>query len=268
MGFRVVPGQHLFAAHGYFAGTDEQRLADLNTMLADPQLQAIWFARGGYGTTRLLNRVRWAALTRHPKTLIGYSDLTALFARALRRKEQVCLHGPLVTELDEPSAFHGSSLRAALAGETIELPLPRRGVLHPGRAAGRLLGGNLTVLVHLLGTRYFPDLRNAVLFLEDVGEPAYRLDRSLTQLAMSGRLSGVRAILVGSFEPAPRDGSRRNDRPVRDLLTETFVPLGVPVVTGLRAGHVLHQRTLPLGGRAVVNTGTGRLRIEPVRAGR
>jgi len=261
LGYRVLLGDHVYARNGYLAGSDEERARDLNGMLENPDVRAVWFARGGYGSARLLDRVRWRALARSSKTLIGYSDVTALFAAALRQGVGVCLYGPVVTELGEPKAFHLPSLRRVLRGEPLTLKISRRQVLQPGKAAGRLLGGNLTVLVHLLGTRYAPDLRGAILFIEDAGESAYRLDRLLQHLSMSGSLKDVTGVLVGSFDSVGRHSFLR-DRPILDLLRETFLPLGVPVVMGLKAGHLPGKRTLPIGGLARLDTMAGKLEVK------
>lgn len=263
MGYEVVVGRSLTRQAGYLAGSDEERADDLNRFLQDPAIRAVWFARGGYGTARLLDRVDWEALARDPKLLVGYSDLTALFAAATKRPGQLCLYAPVVTELGDGDGYHAPSLRAALRGEPFSLPMSRGQVLAPGRAEGPLAGGNLTVLVHLLGTRYEPDLRGAVLFLEDTAEETYRLDRLLGHLRMAGALSRVAAVLLGSFEPKPTERAFPPDRPIEDVLAETFLPLGVPVVAGLRAGHVPGKWTLPIGGLARLDTEAGGLVLEP-----
>ena len=266
LGYRVVLGRHALDRDGYLAGSDEARASDLSTLIDDPDIRGIWFARGGYGSARLLDLVDWSGLARAPKTLIGYSDVTALFAAALARTRSLCLYGPVVTELADPEAYHLPSLRRVLRGQEIIVRFAKRQVLGPGRATGRMLGGNLSVLIHLLGTRHAPRFRGAILFLEDVGEPAYRLDRMLAHLRMSGALSGVAGVVIGSFEPVARRSFLR-DRPVAELLRETFEPLGVPVVVGIPAGHLRGKRTLPLGGRARLDTRDGRLTVEPRAAG-
>jgi muramoyltetrapeptide carboxypeptidase len=258
LGYRPVEGRHLRAQRGYLAGTDDQRADDLNRMLLDPEIDAVWFARGGYGTARLLDRIPWRRLRRHPKLLIGYSDLTALFAPVIQKVGQICLYGPGVCELGDPTAYHGPSLRALLSGRGLELDVPARNVVAHGRCRGRLVGGNLSVFTHLCGTRYFPDLEGAVLFLEDTGEQVYRIDRMLTQLRGSAGLERLRGVLLGSFGAPPR---RRfpPDRRLIDVLRETFDPLGIPVVRGVPCGHMRRSRTLPLGAQVRIDTDAGKI---------
>jgi len=262
MGFEVALGRHVLTREGYLAGDDDARSADLNAMLLDDGVSAVWFARGGYGTARLLDRIPWRALARRPKPLIGYSDLTALFCAAIQRANCPCLHGPVVVELGREESYHRPSLRNALAGRRVSMRLRRSQVLAPGRARGRLIGGNLTVLAHLQGTRFAPDLRGAVLFLEEVGEQAYRIDRSLTQLAMGGAFRGLAAVLVGR-SVVPRRRTFPGDRSFEELLAETFAKLGIPVVIDLPAGHLPGKWTLPLGGMAAVDTAAASLRFDP-----
>ena len=262
MGFRVKLGSHVLSRHGYFAGDDDARARDLREMLLDPEVRAVWFARGGYGTARILDRVPWRKLARHPKLLIGYSDLTSLRCAAVQRTDRVCLHGPVVAELGRPEAYHAPSLKKLLAGQPLSVPVRKRQVLAEGRARGRLIGGNLTVLAHLQGTRYAPDLRGAVLFLEEVGEQVYRIDRALTHLEMAGALRGVAGVLLGRFSAAARR-SFPPDRDPRLVLAEFFTTRGIPVIDGLPAGHVSGQWSLPLGGMAELDTFARRLQLAP-----
>lgn len=262
MGFVVREGKTLRAREGYLAGDDALRAAELRRALAAPEVRAVWFARGGYGTARVLDAVPWAALRRSPRWLVGYSDLTALFNIVARRAGSPCLYGPVVTELGEPTAWHGPSLRALLDGRGWSLRLRASQVLRPGRATGRLIGGNLCVLTHLLGTRHRPEWRDAVLFLEEIGEPVYRVDRMLTQLAQSGALDRIRGVLLGEFVVPPRTRFP-GDRRLADVFEERFGPLGVPVVTGVPAGHRPRKRTLPIGGRVRIDTAARRVELEP-----
>ena len=262
LGYEVRLGEHVLTRYGYLAGDDEQRASDLRALLGRPELSALWFARGGYGTARLLPEVPWATLRRDPKLLIGYSDLTALFNAVIDRTPAICLYGPVVTELGEPRAWHGPSLRTLLAGRPLTMRFARRDVLVEGRAAGRLIGGNLSVLTHLLGTPYQPDFRDAILFLEETGEQTYRVDRMLTQLRQSGALRKLAGVLLGAIA-APARRRFPSDRRLDDVLNEALVPLGVPVIRGLAAGHLAGKRTLPLGARTVIDCASRTIRFEP-----
>ena len=263
MRLRVRLGTHVLEQDGYLGGTDEQRLHDLQRALSDPDVRGVWFSRGGYGTGRLLDALDLSPLRRARKVLVGHSDLTALFSAVAEMRRCVCLHGPFVAELGTPEAFHRPSLRAALSGAPVRMRLARRQVLCLGRARGPLRGGNLTVLAHLLGTRWEPDLRRAVVLLEDVGEETYRLDRLLLHLRLSGVLDRAAAILLGSFDPPPTRRAFPPDRPLDDVLREHLAPLGVPVVRGLPLGHLAGKWTVPLGAAARVDTAAGTLEIGP-----
>jgi muramoyltetrapeptide carboxypeptidase len=223
----------------------------------------VWFARGGYGTARLLDRFDLDGLVRKPKLLLGYSDLTALFAALLARARTVCLHAPGVAELGDPRAFQAPSLTACLAGRGTRRRIAARDVLRHGRASGRLMGGNLTVLCHLLGTTHFPNLSGAVLFLEETGEEAYRVDRLLQHLRMSGELARVRAVLLGHFHVPPTARAFPGDREIDAVLRDHLLPLKVPVVRGVPSGHGPGKWTLPLGGTATVDTSGGAVTFEP-----
>jgi muramoyltetrapeptide carboxypeptidase len=262
-GWFPVLGKHVGSVEGYLAGSDAARADDLDAAISDPEAAAIWFSRGGYGTARILDRVDLARLVKRPKLLLGYSDLTALFAALLGRASAICLHAPVVAELGDRRQFHAPSLNAALAGRSTRRRIARGDVLRPGRARGRLMGGNLTVLCHLLGTRHMPDLRGSVLFLEETGEETYRVDRLLQHLRMSRALDAVRAVLLGRFH-VPRTGRNfPGDRAIETVLSEHLRPLDVPVVSGIPAGHGPGKWTIPLGGTVTLDTAAGRLTFDP-----
>ena len=262
-GLDPVVGPHALAVDGYLAGDDAARAGDLDAAVADPDLAALWFVRGGYGTARILDRFDFDRLVRRPKLLLGYSDLTGLFAALLKRVSTVCLHAPLVAELGDAKAFHAPSLNATLAGRATRRRVVSRDVLRGGRARGRLMGGNLTVLCHLLGTRHMPDLRGAIVFLEEIGEEAYRIDRLLQHLGSSGSLSGVRAVLLGRFHVPPATRAFPGDRDVEAVLCDHLLPLQVPVARGIPAGHGPGKWTLPLGGIASLDTQSGLVSFDP-----
>ena len=254
---------HVLAVDGYLAGDDAARACDLDAAVCDRALSAIWFARGGYGTARILDRIDLDRLVRRPKLLLGYSDLTALFSALLARASTVCLHAPVVAELDDRLAFHARSLNENLAGRETRRRAYARDVLRAGKARGRLMGGNLTVLCHLLGTRHMPDLAGAIVFLEETGEEAYRVDRLFQHLLMSGALSGVRAVLLGNFHVPPTARSFPGDRELDSVLRDQLLPLNVPVVRGVPSGHGPGKWTLPLGGTASLDTAAGFLGFDP-----
>jgi muramoyltetrapeptide carboxypeptidase len=261
LGWVPVVGAHALARDGYLAGTDGDRLADLNAALTDDAIDAVWCARGGYGAMRILDQIDYAALRRRPKPIIGYSDITALHAAAGTRCEIVTFHGP--TARASLTSFSRSSLERALAGGDPCGTATNAITLHGGRARGRLVGGNLALLCALAGTPYAPDYRDAILIVEDVNEPVYRIDRMLTQLRLAGRLSTCRAIAFGQFTDVPTDSPEESQgaRTLDDVLGEIAATLGVPCISGAPIGHVADQWTIPLGADAELDANERTLRI-------
>jgi muramoyltetrapeptide carboxypeptidase len=267
-----VMGSHAGARHGYLAGTDDDRLADLNRAIADPALDAIWCIRGGYGVTRILDRVDFGPLRDRPKIILGYSDITALLLAAVRHAGLVTFHGPTArAPMPAFSRWHFERVLATAeaAGRLGRLPDPA-GVLvpkdnrilaiRPGLAEGPLLGGNLSLLQCLVGTEHLPDLDGAILFLEDVGEDLYRVDRMLAHLRAAGVLSRLAGVAVGRFTELKRhmsDGAFGFD----EVLATYLEPLGIPVAFGFPIGHIDDQWTLPLGVRARLDAGAGELEL-------
>ena len=270
--YEPIVAPHAGAHYGYFAGTDEDRLADLNGALRDPTIDAVWCIRGGYGVTRILDGVDFDALARRPRPVIGYSDITALLAGVTRRAGLVAFHAPTArAEMPAFSRRHFSKVLAegAPAGMLEPLPLPSD-VLVPqqhrvvticgGIAEGPLAGGNLSLLQCLIGSPYFPDLDGALLVLEDVNEDLYRIDRMLGHLRMVGALARLRGVAIGRFTGLKRhmnDGALGVD----EVLTHYCRPLGVPVAYGLPFGHIDDQWTLPLGVRARFDADAGALEL-------
>ncbi|MBK7595364.1 MAG: LD-carboxypeptidase [Gemmatimonadetes bacterium] len=272
LGFDPVVLPHAERAYGYLAGTDEERLTDLNAALTSPEYDAVWCLRGGDGMNRIVAGVDFAGFARAPKAVIGFSDITVLLLALWRETGVVSFHGPVAREPMPGFArrsFEAVLTRAAPAG-AFELPalpadvlLPQDGrvvTLASGRAEGRLVGGNLTLLQSLIGTRFAADLRGAILFLEDVNEDLYRIDRMLAHLRLAGVLDGVAGVAIGQFTDCRRatpDGGLGLDA----VLSTYFVPLGVPVVMGLPIGHIPAQWTMPVGVRASLDADTGALAL-------
>jgi muramoyltetrapeptide carboxypeptidase len=270
LGYEPVMGQNTYKRHGYFAGTDDERLSDLNSALQDPSTSAIWCIRGGYGSIRLLDQVDYGAVSRRPKALIGFSDATALLNAVTRLTGVVTFHGPVArASMPVFSRRHFERVLSApvAPGRLGRLPQPEN-VLVPqenrivtlcrGAAEGPLAGGNLSLLQCLIGTPYFPELTGAILFLEDVGEDLYRIDRVLAQLRLVGALRRLAGVVVGRFtdlERAGGDGALGFD----EVLANYFGPLGIPVAYGFPVGHIDAQWTLPLGIRARLDADAGEL---------
>jgi muramoyltetrapeptide carboxypeptidase len=259
LGWSAVVGENAMNRRGYFAGSEDERLRDINDALRDPAVDAIWCLRGGYGAMRLLPSIDYEALRDRPRWLIGYSDITALHAAFGEGAGIVTLHGP--TARQPLTSYSRDSLAAAVSLGNPFLPIPTGGAVRTirgGQAAGRLAGGNLAVLSALCGTPYFPDLRGTLLILEDIGEAVYRVDRMLRQLLLAGVMNGVQAIAFGHCTNCAEeagDGSRSLD----EVLTEIADAVGIPCVRGVPIGHIDDQWTVPLGSMAEFDAGTGAL---------
>lgn len=261
LGFRVRPGAHLFDREGYLAGGDAARAADLNAMFADDGIDAVWCARGGYGASRLLPLLDFGQMRANPKPLLGYSDITALHMALHTKAGLVSFHGPVAWRAFTPYTLEQLTQVVMTPRAPVRLGAPpafeprpgqvewenRVTTLVPGRARGPLIGGNLCLMAHLVGTPYFPDLRGAILFLEDVDEPHYRIDRMLTQLWLAGALDGLAGLAFGKFTEGGPSASFVQNRVLEDILAERCQTLKIPAVAGLMIGHVENQTTVPVG---------------------
>ncbi len=260
LGLRVKMGKNVRAKHGFVAGTDQQRLDDLHTMFSDQAVDAVWCARGGYGCTRLLPKIDYGLIRRNPKILIGYSDITALLNAIFHKTGLVTFHGPVGAS--EFSLYTEAQVRAVLMegkapypiplaepNESNEGPLYQPQVIRPGTAEGTLMGGNLSLLAAMAGTGYLPDPAGAIVFMEDIGEAPYRVDRMLTQLRQAWPLKAAAGIALGIFADCAREeGSDSLTLP--ETLQEQLRPTGAPVAYGFPFGHIDHQCTFPVGLRA------------------
>jgi len=259
-GFRVRTGEQVLARRRYCAGEPVVRARELEAMFRDPEVTAIICARGGYGTAQLLPLLDPTVLAAHPTLVCGYSDVSPLLGFLTERCDLVALHGPMVasdlaTGLTERSA---ARLRTLLETPTSVWQEPVSEVVAPGRASGRLVGGCLSSLVALLGTPYAIETEGRVLFLEDIAEPPYRIDRMLTQLRLAGKLDGVAAVILGSFA----DCRGRDERDVVEaVFADVFANAPYPVVAGFPAGHRSENLTLALGVAVEVRGDAGRVEV-------
>jgi muramoyltetrapeptide carboxypeptidase len=264
-GFEVVRGRHLLERQAYLAGTDRDRAEDLNRMMADPGLRAVWFARGGYGCHRIVEALDFRPLRRSPKILVGYSDASVVQAAAWNAVRLVTFQGPMVAELGDPRVYDAGSLWRALGGEALVFRLRRPSILRPGRAEGPIVGGCLSVLAALAGTRYMPRTEGAILFWEEVNEEPFRIDRMLAHLRLAGVLRGLRGMIVGRLIGC-RAKRRGQQVPLETILESHLAGTSYPVVVNFPAGHVAGKKTLPLGREARLDTGD--LRLALPQAGR
>lgn len=259
LGFEPVPAANLAFRHSLFAGSDRERLDAFHRLAADPSLRAVLFARGGHGVLRLLARVDWDLLARHPRAYVGYSDVTPFLLGVVQRLGLIAFHGPMAAAdlargLDEREE---RSFLAALAGRFHGARLPVSGWLRPETVEGPLLGGCLSLLTAVLGTPWEVPLAGSVLFWEDLAEPLYRLDRMLTHLDLSGSLARIRGMVVGHCLPTDTDaplGPWWLER-MGGVLADHPWPVGF----GLEAGHEAPNLTLPLGAPARLDPDLGSL---------
>ncbi len=244
MGFQTMEGEHLRARNSHLAGTDRQRLADVEAMAANDDVAGIIAARGGFGALRFGSLLDCDLFRRSPKTFIGYSDLTVLLSALNRRASLIAFHGPMVTSLPRITDAARASFLAMITAEQFpplewDLTVEIRG----GTAEGMLAGGNLTTLCHLMGTPLEPSFDGCILLLEDINEPLYRVDRMLTQFRLAGKLAGVKGVLLGEFT------GLNDPEKLWELVLES-VPPRVPVWGNMPAGHGADNHTWPLGATA------------------
>ena len=272
LGFKVKLGKYVREQNGYLAGTDEQRLADLHWAFSDPEVDAVWCIRGGYGVTRILPKIDFKLIKRNPKIFIGYSDITALHVAIHQKTGLVTFHGPVgtsdYTEFTKPNVWNlltnptpQYKLVHSEENQKNASNLFKSEVITAGKCRGALIGGNLSLLSAMDGTPFaLGDLKGKILFMEDIDERPYRVDRMLTQMLQSHDLSKLAGIALGIFEgcnPKPEENSMSLVACLKDRLGN----LGIPVIYGLSFGHISNQYTLPVGIQAEMDTETGILTL-------
>jgi muramoyltetrapeptide carboxypeptidase len=270
-GFKPKLGKNVRARHGFLAGSDRERAADVMQMFTDKKVKAIICLRGGDGSSRILDRLDYDVIRRHPKIFAGYSDITSLHCALIKKSNLVSMHAPMLLRGLEANdlpdftrqSFFRTVMEAKPAG-SICLGYGRKtvSVLRAGKAEGGLIGGNLTVLCGAIGTPFVPSFIGKILFFEDVGEKPYRLDRMLTQLLNAGILSRVNGVAVGvnrKCEDRSPNKTGEYRQSAADVVQERLSSLRVPVVTGLPFGHVDLNATLPVGARVRLDGDTGDL---------
>ena len=271
LGLEARFGSHVLDRYGYLGGRDEDRAADINQMFADPEVRAVFSLRGGWGCNRLLPLLDYDVIRSNPKVVMGLSDITGLLLGLHAKAGLVTFHGP--TGGSSWNEFNTEQMRRVLfAGEALTMRNPsgdedrlvqrenRVLTITPGKARGRLIGGNLTVLTALVGTGYLPDFNGSILFVEDVREEVYRVDRMLTQLKLAGVLDRIAGFVFGrctDCEPSRKYGSLT----LPEVLDDHITPLGVPAWYGSMIGHIKHNFTVPLGIEAEIDADEGIIRL-------
>ena len=275
LGFKVKTGEHYASRYGHLAGTDAGRAGDLNAMFADGQVKAIVCVRGGSGAARLLPMLDYDAIRANPKVLLGYSDVTALHCAIHARTGLVTFHGPIGA--GSWNRFNVDQFRRVFfdrelmqyqntvdAGDELVPRKNRTLTITGGKARGELIGGNLAVLTALAGSPYLPDFKGKILFLEDVSEAPYRIDRMLTTLKLMGALDAIAGFIFGECtdcDPGDGYGSLTLDQ----IFDDHIKPLGIPAYRGAMIGHIREQFIVPVGGRVELDADAGRFRLlEPV----
>jgi len=264
MGFRVKVSERALARSGVLAGDDRERAGELQAYFADPEVKAIFAARGGYGCGRLLPMLDWDAIARTPKIFVGFSDETFLLNMLVDRAGMVAMHGPMVA-MDLARGLSTRSfehMKGLLTGEVGEFAMDAREIIRPGVAEGELIGGCLSVIVAMLGTPFAPSFDGRIIFIEDVGEKAYRIDRMLVQLRQAGAMERAAGIVFGAIRPV--EGNELEARLMARFIADQTGELKCPVLGGVEAGHGSENFTLPFGVRVRLDSNARRMEfIEP-----
>jgi muramoyltetrapeptide carboxypeptidase len=264
LGLEVILGDNYYGRHGYFAGDDEARASDINAFFAEPSVKMI-FARGGWGSPRLLPLLDYEMIRQNPKVLLGYSDATALITAVHVKTGLVTFHGPSPLHVFSAEHFR----RVVMNGEHYKLQNPafltentlvqtenRIQTISGGKASGPILGGNLSLLTAVTGSGYLPDFEGSILFIEDVDEAVYRVDRMMTELALSGVLSGIKGFVFGRCTDCG-PGNGFGSLTMEQMIAEHIKPLGIPAFSGSMIGHINEQFTIPLGIDVEIDANAG-----------
>ena len=254
MGFQTIFDEGIFQKHGFLAGTDIQRTDQVNRLFADPTVQAIACARGGYGSIRILSFLDFETIQKHPKIFLGFSDISALLSVLYDQCGLVTFHGPVVTTLAKATEKTIMAMKTALTSDApLELTPEDGKVIKPGVCSGLVAGGNLTTLCHLVGTPYAPNFKGKILLLEDVGEMPYRIDRMLTQMKLAGCFNSIAGLILGVFEEC----GHLNE--IVEIFNNIFENANIPILAGFGMGHGEHNLTIPMGLGATLDTDKNRL---------
>ncbi len=267
LGLEVVVGTSCLSEHGFLSGTDDIRANDINRMFADKNIKGIFSIRGGYGCSRLLDLIDFKIIKKNPKIFVGYSDITALHIAINQKSKLITYHGPMVSTelikgLDEYSADYYK--RFLFSNEKINEIFNPVGcnleIINAGIASGQLIGGNLSLVCSSLGTKYEINTKNKILFLEEVDETPYKVDRMLLQLKQSGKFKDATGIILGAFTDCIASSNKKS-LSLEEVFNEIILPLKKPTISKLVCGHCLPTLTLPLGSKVILDANEKRIKI-------
>lgn len=260
LGYRIEVGKNVGKQTGYFAGTDSERLEDIHFMFKNKNVKAIFCIRGGFGSTRLLDKIDYKIIRNNPKIFVGYSDINALQMAFFTKCGLITFAGPMVAVdfAEEISQFTEETFwRIITSNKKIgRIKNPNKEkfyVLNKGRAQGRIIGGNLSIINSLIGTEYLPKMKDSILLLEEINEAPYRIDRMLNQLRILKILKSIRGIILGDFVKCIEYDPDKKTFSLNDVITDYFEGLKIPVIYNFRHGHLKEKITIPFGIRAVLN---------------
>ncbi|WP_138429655.1 S66 peptidase family protein [Fodinibius saliphilus] len=270
LGYRVKEGMNARNQYGYLGGTDDERVADLNAMFADDSIDAVMPFRGGWGANRILDSIDYELIRKNPKILVGFSDITSLLLAIYSKTGLITFHGPVgKSEWTDYTKEHFEKIVSGQRVVRIEKPdnevcngCDKHTVITPGRASGRILGGNLTVLTAMAGSDYLPDWEGNILFLEDVGEDIYRIDRMITQLKLNGILDQISGFIFGQCTNCEQSNSY--SLTLQQVFDDHIKPLGIPAFSGAMFGHTSKMITLPVGLRSRMDAESGTIRFNEI----
>lgn len=261
LGYKVAVGKNVGQVKGFLAGDDSARVDDLHSMFANREVKAVFTVRGGYGATRLLDKLDYNLIKKNPKIFAGYSDINALQLAMFKNCSLITFAGPMVAVdfAGEVNPFTEENFWRMITSDK------KIGKLHnphdekfyqlaKGKAEGRILGGNLTVISAMIGTGYLPDFSNSLLLLEDINEPPYKVDRMLNQLRISKIAKKVKGIILGRFVNCYETDQMKNSLTLNEVIEEYFHSLKVPVIYNFKHGHIKENLTIPLGLKAYINS--------------
>ncbi|MDG5798958.1 LD-carboxypeptidase [Marinilabiliaceae bacterium ANBcel2] len=254
LGYKVVTGDNVLSSFNQFGGTDQERIDDLNKVISSPDIKAVWCTRGGHGTLRICDKVDFTPLKNNPKWLIGFSDITVLHSKLQKEAGLVSVHGPMALNLEKPDIENTGVLNLwnLLKGDIPDYNLPYNSYNRTGSAEGELVGGNLTLLNSLKGSRYDFDPKGKILFLEDLGEKLYHVDRMIQGFKLAGKFEGLKGLVIGQMTEMS-DGETPFGRDAHGIIVDAVKEYGFPVISNFNAGHDRQNEPVIMGAKVKID---------------